>query len=294
MHASQQRGKPLAKFSQGHHQTSVSAHPVQQVNPGSAHPGHQPHQGPSLMQASQHRGGPPAIFSRASPDQHNPRGGGAAHAPPQGVGLGADPWGRPLPQWQGQQPAPSPPSQWQLASQPPPQPPQGAVGGGGAAIGLDALGLSDATLQAFTAAMQGVVTAGVVSALPSPSPAAPGGKVARLSLLHLRFACRVAGDDGIPPLLEAVALGQGKTEGLAILNQALMRGLTSCRRVFGRRAHFSASLPLLAFIKIVSLRNPSLNPASPGGGVHSLAYSTGYGQGVHPYRCRRLPPGPAA
>ena len=59
-------------------------------------------------------------------------------------------------------------------------------------MGLAALGLLDATLQAFAAALQGVVTASVVLALPSPSPAAPGLKVARLSLLHLRFACGVA------------------------------------------------------------------------------------------------------
>ena len=100
-------------------------------------------------------------------------------------------------------------------------------------MGLAALGLSDATLQALAAAMQSVVMAGVVSALPSPSPAALGAKVSRLSLLHLRFACGVAGDDDLPPLWEAVALEWGKTEGLATLNQALMRGLPSCRRVFG-------------------------------------------------------------
>ena len=53
-----------------------------------------------------------------------------------------------------------------------------------------------------------------------------------------------------PPLLEAVTLGQGKAEGLAPLNQALMRELPSCWRVFGVRAHFSASLPLLAIVKM--------------------------------------------
>ena len=126
-----------------------------------------------------------------------------------------------------------PPLQWQLAALPAPQPPQGVAGGGGAPMGLSVLGLSDATLQAFAEDLQGVVTVGIVSALPSPSPAFPGGKVARLSLLHLRFACGVAGDSDVPPIWEAVALGQGKTEGLENLNQALMRGLPSCRKVFG-------------------------------------------------------------
>ena len=96
-------------------------------------------------------------------------------------------------------------------------------------MGLAALGLLDATLQVFVAALQGVVTAGVVSALPSSLPAAPGRKVARLSFLHLRFECGVEGDSDLPPILDRVELGQGKTEGLATLKQALMRGLPSCR-----------------------------------------------------------------
>ena len=68
-----------------------------------------------------------------------------------------------------------------------------------------------------------------------------------------------------PPIWESVAWGRGKMDGLATLNQALMRGLSSCRRIFGGRAHFSASLPLLVFVKNVSLLNPSLDPACTGG-----------------------------
>ena len=71
-------------------------------------------------------------------------------------------------------------------------------------MGLAALGLFDSTLQAFAAALQGVVTAGIVSELPYPSPAAPGGYVACLSLLHLRFACGVEGGSDLPPIWEAV------------------------------------------------------------------------------------------
>ena len=54
-------------------------------------------------------------------------------------------------------------------------------------------------------------------------------------------------------------------DGLATLNQALMRGLPSCRRIFGGSAHFSAFLPLLAFVKNMSLLNPSLDPMCTGG-----------------------------
>ena len=55
-------------------------------------------------------------------------------------------------------------------------------------------------------------------------------------------------------------------EGLATLNQALTRGLTSCLRIFRGRAHFSAFLPLLVFVKNMSLMNPSLDLACTGGG----------------------------
>ena len=56
-------------------------------------------------------------------------------------------------------------------------------------MGLAVLGLLGKILQAFTAALQCVVTAGVVLSLPSPSPAAPRGNVARLYFLHIHFAC---------------------------------------------------------------------------------------------------------
>ena len=134
------------------------------------------------------------------------------------------------------------------------------------ATGLADLGLSDSAIHALAAALQGVVVAGVTVALPSPVPSGPTGKVATLSLLHLHFSCGVAVDVDLPPILESVAWGRGKMDRLATLNQALMRGLPSCHRVFGGRAPFSASLPLLAFVKNVSLLNPSLDPACTGGG----------------------------
>ena len=153
-----------------------------------------------------------------------PHLGGVVHASTQGVGLGADPWGRPHLHT-------LPPPQWQPSIPPAPQPPQVVTRGRGAPTGLASLGLSYATLQAFSAALQGVVTAGVVSSLPSPAPATPEGKVTRLSLLHLRFACGVVGDRDLPPIWDVVLQGRGKMEGLATLNQDMMRGLQSCRQV---------------------------------------------------------------
>ena len=56
----------------------------------------------------------------------------------------------------------------------------------------------------------------------------------------------------------------------------------SFRNVFGGRAHFSASLSLLIFVRNVSLMNPSLDPYFSGEGVQSMDDSAGHGQGVHP------------
>ena len=94
---------------------------------------------------------------------------------------------------------------------------------------------------------------GVVAEIPSPPPAAPAEKDAMLLLMHIFFACVEERDGDLPPIWEAVVKGNGKTEGLATLNQALMRGLPACCRVFGGRAHFSASLTLMSLIKSASL-----------------------------------------
>ena len=53
--------------------------------------------------------------------------------------------------------------------------------------GLAALGPTESAVHAIAAALQGVVANGVAMALPSPAPAGPTGKVATLSLLHLRL-----------------------------------------------------------------------------------------------------------
>ena len=53
---------------------------------------------------------------------------------------------------------------------------------------------------------------------------------------------------------------KGCTKGLDNLNHTLLRRIPSFRRVFGGRAHFSASLPLLASIKNLLLLKPSLDP----------------------------------
>ena len=97
---------------------------------------------------------------------------------------------------------------------------------------LAALGLPYSAIRAFAAALKGVAAAGIRAAVPSLALYFPTGKVATLYLLHLRFSCRVAVDGDLPPIYEAVARVKGSMERLATLNQALMRVLTSCFRVF--------------------------------------------------------------
>ena len=91
-----------------------------------------------------------------------------------------------------------------------------------------------------------------------------------LLLLHLLFTCGVAGYAGILPIWEEVSRVRGRTEGLSTLNQTILRVIPSCWRVFGGRAHFSASLPLFAFVKNMSLMNPSLDPLCDGGAFTPL------------------------
>ena len=68
------------------------------------------------------------------------------------------------------------------------------------APGLNLLGILDAMVHAFAAALQGVVATGVGAPLPYPPTSAPLGRVATLSLLHLRFAYGVVGDSNLPPI----------------------------------------------------------------------------------------------
>ena len=125
---------------------------------------------------------------------------------------------------------------------------------------LSALVLSDANVHTFADALQVVVAAQVGSSPPSPSPIAPLVRVATLSLLHLCFKCGLTGYAELPPIWEEVARMKGRIEGLATLNQTLLRGIPSCWRIFGGRAHFRTSIPLLAFVKNVTLMKPSLDP----------------------------------
>ena len=108
----------------------------------------------------------------------------------------------------------------------------GSAGEAAPATGVAALGLSYSAIHSFAAALQGVVADGVSVAVPSPDPSTPMGKVVTLSLLHLRFTCRVAVEGDLPTIWGEVALQKGRVDRPANLNQALMRGLPSCFRVF--------------------------------------------------------------
>ena len=92
---------------------------------------------------------------------------------------------------------------------------------------------------------------GVVSALTYPSSSAMTGRIEALSLLHLCFVFRVAGDGDLNPIWEEVAREKVHTYRISKLNHMLKRGLTSYCQIFGRRMYFSAYLLLLLFVKNV-------------------------------------------
>ena len=119
--------------------------------------------------------------------------------------------------------------------------------------GVGSIGLTDAVIHLFTAVLQGIAAMLVSAALQSSSPAAPGGRVVYIYILHLLFSCGVAGDGDLTPIWEGVSQGNARIEGLSNLNQVFMRGIPYCCWVFGGRVHFSPSLPLLAFVKNISL-----------------------------------------
>ena len=126
----------------------------------------------------------------------------------------------------------------------PPYPPPQGIGQGGwvtqggsgyhtvplLSPGLAVLGISEVAVDAFTSAMQRVVALVAGADLPSPSPVANSGSFAVLLLLHPRFAWGVAGDVDLTPIWEEVYQVKGITEGLATLNQTLLRGIPYCQR----------------------------------------------------------------
>ena len=88
-----------------------------------------------------------------------------------------------------------------------------------------------------------MVADGFSAEVNSPDTSNPRGKITTLYLLHLCFACGVEVDGDLHPIWEEFALGKGRMEGLATLNQNLMRVLPSCCQVFGGRDNFSAPPP---------------------------------------------------
>ena len=95
---------------------------------------------------------------------------------------------------------------------------------------------------------------------------------------------KVARNGDLPLIWEAFACVKGGMEELSTLNQALLQGLKSCSQVFRERAHFRTSLPLLVFVKNVSLFNPFLDPACTGV-VHTLDDAPRIGQVIHSWGC---------
>ena len=77
--------------------------------------------------------------------------------------------------------------------------------------GLLASGISYDMVHDFTDNMKGVVEAGVGEALTSQSPVMTAGRVAALSLIHLRLTCGVTGDGDLDTIWEEIVRNTGRT-----------------------------------------------------------------------------------
>ena len=119
----------------------------------------------------------------------------------------------------------------------------------------------------------------MLAAIPPHSPVTPSRRFPTLSILRLRFTCGVEGYRDLTPICEAVTRGKVRMEGLVTLNQTLIGGIPSCHWAFWSRSHLSASLPLLVLFNKILLCNSSKDTdcSRGGGGVHSMAYTLGYG-----------------
>ena len=133
--------------------------------------------------------------------------------------LGPDPGGRLSPHW-GSGNAPILPG-------------VGLAMGSPLSLYLEDFGMLGALVHDPTVELQGVVASVLVTVLPPPETSAPSEKVASLYLLHLRIDFIVSGDAGLSRIWEEVAQCWGQTEGLDILNQALLRGILSFRNLEG-------------------------------------------------------------
>ena len=79
---------------------------------------------------------------------------------------------------------------------------------------------------------------------------------------QLRHICGVAGNDDVPYIWREMALERTKAEGLALLSQFLLTGMSAGQYIFHGHADFlHIYLPLFNFVTRVAFTNHGNHPA---------------------------------
>ena len=85
---------------------------------------------------------------------------------------------------------------------------------------------------------------------------------------HLRHICGVAGDDEVPSIWRDMALARTKAEGLALLFQFFLTGMSACQSIFhGHADLLHISLRLFNFIARFAFTNHGNHAVCPSGGI---------------------------
>ena len=95
---------------------------------------------------------------------------------------------------------------------------------------------------------------------------------------HLRHICVVAGDDDVLSIWREMALARTKAEGLALLSQLFLTGMSTCQSIFHDHADLlQISLPLINFVSRGAFTNHGNHPAFPSRGISPWTSLQGMG-----------------
>ena len=114
--------------------------------------------------------------------------------------------------------------------------------------------------------MQGVAAI-TTAAVEARSAADDRGRGLSLIMrVHLCHICGVAGDDDVPSIWREMALARMKAEGLVLLLQFLLTGMSACQSTFyGHADLLHISLPLFNFVASGAFTNHDYHLICPAG-----------------------------
>ena len=166
----------------------------------------------------------------------------------------------------------------------------GSGPGGGGSINIPGLGaggspnvdlpaiIRSPVKELIAAVMQGVAAV-TTAAVEARSAADDRGRVLSLIMrAHLRHICGFVGDDDVPSIWRDMALARTKVEGLALLYQFFLTGMSACQSIFhGHSDLLHISLPIFNFVARGAFTNHGNHLACPLGGISPWTSLQGMG-----------------